>query len=175
MIKPYTQTTYETCLAVSLLQAIGEVNRKNEIDCIHHSLEYSKADFVIGHLDFIKKRFKATFKRYVNNRFYHLHLKRKNIPSTLKSINLRFIDAFIDKQPLLIIDTYYLGNGVHYPHWVTLLRKDKKSYTLFDPWDGKEKTLTTKQLSKALLSLRSKLNFCRQLLVSAQPLSSTSP
>lgn len=167
MIKPYAQTTYETCLAVSLLQAIGEANRKNEIDCIHHSLEYSKDDFVIGHLDFIKKRFHATFKRYVNNRFYHRRLKSKNIPSTFKHISLNFIDTLAHKQPLLLLDTYHLGNGVHYPHWVTLIKKDKKSYTLFDPWDGKEKTLNAKQFSKSLSSLRSKLNFCRQVLVRA--------
>jgi hypothetical protein len=60
MIQKYTQTTYETCLACSLLQAVDKIkpikiNRRIELEVINHSFKFSKDDFVVGHLDYIAK------------------------------------------------------------------------------------------------------------------------
>ena len=75
MVKRYTQTTYETCLACSLLQAVNKTNpitidQKTELEVINHSLRFSKDDFVSGHLDFIVKRFNVKIRRIVDNKLF---------------------------------------------------------------------------------------------------------
>ena len=166
MFQEYMQTTYETCLAVGLLQAIGaKITRKLELACIDHSLRYSKDDFVIGHLDFVRKKYRVSFQRFVDNKFYRRFLKGKGILSSLSKINTSFIDSQLAGRPILIIDTFYLGNMVHCSHWVAILSKENRCYELFDPGDGKPKTLPAKQLSREISSLRNRLNFCLQLLV----------
>ena len=58
---PYKQTTYETCLACCLLNAsTKKVNKKLELECINHSMNYSKDDFVSGHTDFVEKKFNVS-------------------------------------------------------------------------------------------------------------------
>lgn len=73
MIQKYKQTTYETCLACCLLQHVDRVKplkitQKLELDCFLHSLKFSREDFVIGHLDFIAKKFDVKIRRLVDNR-----------------------------------------------------------------------------------------------------------
>ena len=51
MIQKYTQTTYETCLACSLLQAVDKIKsvkitQKKELELINYSMKHSKDDFV---------------------------------------------------------------------------------------------------------------------------------
>ena len=73
MLQKYIQTTYETCLACSLLQAVDKIkpikiNQKIELEVINHSMKFSRDDFVIGHLDYIAKHFKVKIQRVVDNK-----------------------------------------------------------------------------------------------------------
>jgi len=175
MIQKYTQSTYETCLACCLLQAVDKVKsikitQKLELDCINHSFKFSKDDFVIGHLDFIAKKYnKVNIKRIVNNKPFYNYIKKIKSSSTInteiRKINLKLINQLLDKKPILYIDSYYLFKIHHYPHFITMLEKIGTRYKIFDTWDGEVKLIESKIIAKSIFSLRNHLKFCPQILI----------
>ncbi len=164
---PYTQTTYETCLACCLLSsATKKVTKKLELDCILHSMNYSKDDFVSGHTDFIKKKFGFGVTRYVGFPAFARYLRRKKLGSVeIANITLPFVDSLISKQPILLIDTKVLAAPIHYPHYVIVRKKKKINYEIYDPWDGKIKTVSAKKLRDGIRLLQKQLLMSPQLLV----------
>lgn len=174
MIQQYTQTTYETCLACCLLQAVDRVKpikliHTIELACINHSMSFSKDDFVIGHLDFITKKFNVGVERIVDNKLFYDYVKKiKSSPKIItrvQKIDLSLLNQLLDKKPILYIDSYYLFKVTHYPHFVTVLERVGTKYKIFDTWDGKEKLIEGRILSKAISSLRNHLRFCPQVLI----------
>jgi len=176
-MKRYTQTTYESCLACCLLQAVDrvkpiEINQKLELDCVNHSMKFSKEDFVIGHLDFIAKQYNIPFKRIVDNKQVHNYLKTlkfsKKIKTEVKKIDIKLIDKYIDKQPIIAIDFYYLLKAFpyHYPHFITVLGKKGDKYHIFDTWQGKERYIDREMLAEALYSLRDYILFSPEMIFS---------
>ncbi len=172
MIKEYTQTTYETCLAVSLLQAVGKINKKLELDCIIHSLKFSKDDFVVGHIDFIQNNFSVKITRLVDNKLFYNYLKDIKatdlIETKIVKIDLELIDNLLkNNKPILYLDSYCLFKITHSPHFVTVIDKIGNSYKIFDPWDGKFKEISSKIVLEGIESLRNHLKFCPQILLIA--------
>lgn len=177
MIQRYTQTTYETCLAVSLLQAVGnhlKIEPKLELDCLIYSLHFSKDDFVSGHLDFIAKRFPVSILRIVDNPTFYRFLKEIQTDVKVKNecnkITLELLDSLLQKSSVILyLDAYILFKVHHYPHFVTVLRKQGKSYLIFDPWQGKAKRISTKKLLDGISSLRNHLKFTPQIIIVGHP------
>ena len=174
MIKHYTQSTYETCLACCLFQAVNRfkklrISKQLELDCINHSLNNSKEDFVIGHLDFIVKKYNVSVKRIVDNKAYFDYLKKtkslKPIKTEVHRIDLNLINNLLHKKPILYIDAYYLFKVYHYPHFITILDKIGDDYKVFDTWDGKEKKVTKYTLAKSISSLRNHIKLCPQVIL----------
>ncbi|HLF55107.1 MAG TPA: hypothetical protein VI612_05305 [Candidatus Nanoarchaeia archaeon] len=140
------QSTFEGCLAVCLFRLIGlEVTPKKELACLVHSLKLSKWDFVKGHLDYISKNSNIKLKRHF--------CKKSNE-----------IDKILKNSPLILnIDDYMLRKVIHYPHFILIKKKVEGGYRIFDPWDGKNKFLNSKFLSRAIIELR-KLKFQPQVI-----------
>ncbi len=175
MIQKYTQSTYETCLACCLLQAVDKIiptkiTQKIELEVINHSFRFSKDDFVIGHLDYIAKKFNTNIFRIVDNRPFLNHITKiktsVKIKNKVRKINLKLIDSVLEEnQPIVYIDAYFLFGVYHAPHFITVLEKKNSQYKIFDTWDGKVKMIDSKTLSKAISSLRNHLKFCPQLII----------
>ncbi len=166
----YIQTTYETCLACCLLNEIKELNKENELNCIINSLKFSKKDFASGHLDFIAKKFNQKALRIVDNKYYFDNFIEKNISDLISikilKINLELIDKLIGKNKIITyLDSFYIQKEVHFPHFVTIIKKLENKYLIYDPWDGKEKLIEDKILNKAIISLRNLLKFCPQIII----------
>jgi len=54
MIQEYTQSTFESCLAVDLLNLTEtKISPKKERKVLDYALDYSKYHFTLGHLDFV--------------------------------------------------------------------------------------------------------------------------
>ncbi|RMD67494.1 hypothetical protein D6817_01470 [Candidatus Pacearchaeota archaeon] len=173
MLQKYTQTTYESCLACCLLQAVARVkplkiSKKLELACLLHSLKFSKHDFVIGHVDFIVKKFNVRVTRIVGSKRLFDHLKRKrsrNLSTKRKRIDLSLINKFLDKQPIVEMDVYHLYRTYHYPHFITILGKTGNKYKIFDTWDGKEKFVRSKTLANSISSLKNRLKLSPQMII----------
>ncbi len=165
MIQKYKQTTFETCLSCCLLQAVSQekITKKNELACINHAMNYSRNDFVIGHLDFIVKKFNVRIERIVDNKHFYSYIKK--IKTQVQKIDLRLIDRFIKKKPILYIDSIVLFHVYHYPHFITMLEKEGSKYKIFDVWDGEIKTIDAKIIAQGISSLRNKIKLCPQMLI----------
>jgi hypothetical protein len=168
------QLTCEGCSAFCLLKSIEKLksikfSKRLELDCLFYSLKFSKYDFVIGHLDFIVKRFDVNIIRIVDNKKFYNYVKKikssSKIKTEVKKINLKLINKFLNKHPILYIDSYYLFKVCHYPHFITILEKIGNKYKIFDPWEGKEKLIKSKVLAKSISSLRNHIKFCPQMII----------
>lgn len=164
---PYKQTTYETCLACCLLNAsTKKITKKLELECINHSMNFSKDDFVSGHTDFVEKKFNVSIKRYVGFPGYARFLRNKKLANpTVAKITRSFLDSLIDAKPIVLIDTKVLDAPIHYPHWIVIRSKKKTTYEIYDPWDGKIKNVPAKALGEGIRLLHEHLLMSTQLLV----------
>jgi hypothetical protein len=100
----YKQTTFETCLACCLLEKAGIRPTKHlEMKMIKHSLQFSRINFVAGHLDFMERAFSKKFKRLAG-----------------KKVTIRAVDSLIDKKPAVYVDCFMFRNW-HMPHFITVL------------------------------------------------------
>jgi hypothetical protein len=174
MIQKYTQTTYETCLAVSLLQAVDKIkpikiNQKIELEVINHSMKFSRDDFVAGHLDYITNHFNVNIQRIVDNKSFLNYINKiktsSKIANKVEKVTLQLIDETLKQnQPIVYIDAYTLFGYYHAPHFITVLEKQNNNYKIFDTWDGKTKTISGEKLSNAISSLRNHLKFAPQII-----------
>ncbi len=169
MFQKYTQTTYETCLACCLLQAVGNISRKLEMDCINHSMRFSKEDFVIGHLDFIARKFRVDISRIVDNMQFYDYVKKTRTSSRIRThaakIDTKLVRKLLEKKPIIYIDSYYLFRRYHYPHFVTVLAASGSRYRIFDTWEGKERLIEGRALAKSISSLRNHIKLCPQIML----------
>ncbi len=136
-----------------------------------HSLKTCKDDFVTGHLDFISKKFNVGIKRFVDNKPYFDFINSIGATESseieIEPINVNLVDMLLGKDacPILYIDSYFIYHVYHYPHFVTVLKKEKGDYSIFDTWDGKEKIMTEETMKKAIASLRDHIMMCPQIIL----------
>jgi hypothetical protein len=173
----YAQTTFETCLACCLLTEVRKlrkisINQKLELACINHAMKYTKEDFVLGHLDFVGKRFGANSLRIVEDAHFYRYLKRRkpSAKTTLlcKKIGISLIDHLLETGCVIVlIDNFVQARIFHCPHYITILEKDDKTkaYTIYDPWEGERREIPQKKLVRAIASLRSHLKMSPQLIM----------
>jgi len=166
-VKP--QHTYETCLAWSLLHLAGETSTlEKELELLLHSLKFTKKDFTIGHLEAVKDKFEK-IDLYIDSEFrYECNStaqlrKAKNISIHPCNVPAMVLDLFLDNEkalPLLLyIDAFFIYKQFHYPHYMVVLGRKDKKVRILDPWDGKEKELSEKELLQGMLLLSEHLGF----------------
>jgi hypothetical protein len=132
-------------------------------------MKFSKEDFVIGHLDYIVKKFHVAVERFVDDEQFFNYIKSikssKRIKTKVHKIGLKFVDKLLAKSPLILyIDAFYLFGVCHYPHFITVLEKKGKKYRIFDTWEGKGRNMDAKKLSKSVSSLRNRIKLCPQVI-----------
>ena len=137
---------------------------------MNYALKFSKLNWVAGHLDFVAKKFNVKLQWCVDNkRFYSLAKKlplSKNVSLKQNKITLRLINEKLRFAPVIVyVDDWILRRTVHYPHFTIILGEKNAKCKIFDPWDGKEKLVEAKLLTKGITSLRNHLKFCPQVIV----------
>ena len=165
----YAQSTFETCLAVDLLQLTGKkISKKEELKTINYALNFSKDNFTIGHLDFIAKNYDLKLDFYVDNKWFLNFINKFKFSDKIKvihkKIDLKLIDKQIKISPVIVyVDSFALWKITHAPHFIIVIKKDQ-NYQIYDPWDGKIKEITSNTLSKGIISLRNLLKYCPQMI-----------
>lgn len=167
-IQKYAQTTFETCLAVDLLQLTGKkISKAQELKVINYAMNFSKDNFTIGHLDFIARNYNLGLDFYVDNKRFLNFIKKfkfsKRIKVFHKKIDLRLINALIKVSPVVVyVDSFVLWKISHTPHFIIVIRRTKDGYKIFDPWDGKIRAIKPDVLAKGIINLRNLLKYCPQ-------------
>jgi hypothetical protein len=153
-----------------LLQAANQKPTKAlEIKALTHSLHYSKDDYTAGNLDFVIKNFGVKITRIVHFKRYIEYLKSIKHPKTeLKHerIDLKTIDKYLTKSPIILyIDSFPLFKIGHCPHFITVIEKIGTKYKIFDNWEGKLRTISSKTLMESVNLLKNHLRFCPQIII----------
>ena len=175
MIQAYTQTTYESCLACCLLQGVDRtipitITRQDEFECLLYSLRFSKEDFVLGHLEFVAQRFNMNTTRFVEGNGLYRRVREMECSALIETrqadIDAQLLEDLVERAPVITyLDAFHLFGCYHFPHFVTVLRRHRNAYVIFDTWDGFEKRVTANRLWAAIDSLRTHLRFSPQLVL----------
>lgn len=167
----YRQTTVESCLAVALLQLIRlkkgiPITQKRELDLLFAALRYTRQDFVVGHLEWLRKRFGGKWLRIVQFPAYARYIARisgKNTEVKSAIIDGESLERRLEQGPIaVLLDDYVLFRIFHYPHWVVLLRKERNNFVAFEPWDGKIIKISNKKIDVGIRLLRRHLRWSPQ-------------
>ncbi|HLD73137.1 MAG TPA: hypothetical protein VJA23_06160 [Candidatus Nanoarchaeia archaeon] len=170
MIQEYTQSTFESCLAVDLLNLTEtKISPKKERKVLDYALDYSKYHFTLGHLDFVATEFKVGLDYYIDNKLFFNFTKQFRFSGKInlfqEKIDLRLIDKLIKTSPVIVyLDAFVIWKITHAPHFIIVIENSRKGYKIYDPWDGKIRLINSTVLSKAIISLRNLLKYCPQLI-----------
>jgi hypothetical protein len=173
-IQNYAQTTFETCLAVDLLQLTEKnISKSEELKIINYALNFSKDNFTIGHLDFVAKNYNLRFDFYVDNNWFFNFINKFKFSNKInvihKKIDLNLINNQIKISPVIVyVDSFALWKITHAPHFIIVIQQTKEGYKIYDPWDGKIKVISSDTLSKGIINLRNLLKYCPQLIQKKQ-------
>lgn len=169
-IQNYAQATFETCLAVDLLQLTEKkISKEAELKTINYALNFSKDNFTIGHLDFIAKNYGLKLDFYVDNIWFFKYISKFKFSDKInvihKKIGLSLINNQLKISPVIVyVDSFALWKITHAPHFIIVIQQTKEGYKIYDPWDGKIKTISSGTLSKGIINLRNLLKYCPQLI-----------
>ena len=138
------------------------VNDSEELKILIDGLTFTKNDYSTGQLVYICKKYGVFVEQYIDYPTFHKFLLKLKLPKNLKLVNKRIDKRFLKEKtkrsPIIIyVDKYYLDGIYHYSHFVILESLDNKNAVVFDPWDGKEKSIKTQILIRSIQSLRNKL------------------
>ncbi len=160
-MNPYKQSTYETCLAVSLLHILDIVpNRKKEIEIWQKGWNFN---FLEGQLNAVADQYSISLNVFINSKTYSDYIQsyvHPNIHVIHQKIESKFIFK-LAKENLIIVylDNYFLQKRIHAPHFVVVLGTTAKSVKIFDPWGGRKKLISQNTLKKSIESLQTYLQF----------------
>lgn len=169
-IQNYAQTTFETCLAVDLLQLTEKkISKDAELRIINYAMNFSKDNFTIGHLDFVAKNYSLEFDFYVDNNWFLNFIKKFKFSNKInifhKKIDLNLINNLIKISPVIVyVDSFALWKITHAPHFIIVIQQTKEGYKIYDPWDGKIRAISSDVLLKGIIDLRNLLKYCPQLI-----------
>lgn len=169
-IQNYTQTTFETCLSVDLLQFTEEkISKEVELKTVNYAMNFSKNNFTIGHLDFIAKNFSLGLDFYVDNNWFLNFINKFKFSDRIKvfhkKIDLNFINSQVNISPIIVyVDSFALWKITHAPHFIIVIEQTREGYKIYDPWDGNIREISSKTLSKGIINLRNLLKYCPQII-----------
>ncbi len=157
----YKQSTYETCLAVSLLHILDIVpNRKKEIEIWRKGWNFN---FLEGQLNAVVGQYSVSLNVFVGSKIYGEYLCShvySNIHIIHQKIDSKFIFCLVKEKPIIVyLDNYFLQKKLHAPHFVVVLESTQKCLKIFDPWDGREKLISLNTFQKGVKSLETYLKF----------------
>lgn len=167
-MKIYRQTTYETCLACCLLMLIREnYSRAKEISIWENGwgvLDFGRRfNFMIAQVSYVAKNYRKGFKIYIEEKNYYRELVKKK-PYRIEIFNVKIdinlISKLIKENILIVyVDNFYLRKRNHSPHFILVIKQNKKSFLIGDPLRGRKIYVSKKVLIRAIRSLKNHLAF----------------
>ena len=179
-IKPYIQTTYETCLPSCLIMLLSlRSNPEEEIEIWRHgwSFERKYCTYVIGQLNYVASKWGVHFELIIENKgdyYINEKLALPQIKTRNSKIDLELIKKNLGFGPVILyVDSYYIPKYInksyhsppeyiksfyHYPHFILILSL-KRRIKIIDSLDGKVKFIKKGAIKNAIASLRSPLSF----------------
>lgn len=164
-----------------LLQLLNnkKVPDSYELKLLEYSLKYGRENIARGHLEKFVKDYKININWYADSKIFFDFVSKMKLPKKVylinEKINLKLIDRLVERPIILYLDRFYLWKRkwglyyrYHYPHFVIVTRKEGNFYEIIDPDDGIMRKITSKSLSKSIISLRNYLYISPQIVCSPE-------
>lgn len=162
-MKPYQQTTAQSCLAVCLLQLYGKTpSQEEELKLLYKGL-FDRKNYLMGILSSFARRYPDTaVKVYVDNKYYCKELSDQYYTKNIQFVCAKVSKVLIDRiLPVVIeIDLHTFGTWEHSPHFIVVKSSTKQFYTILDSLPGKKSRIGKKHIEKSIYQLRNIVRFC---------------
>lgn len=166
-LKPYEQTTGESCLPVCLLIIGATVSQEVEMQLLIDGVKRHKESYALGIAEAFSDCFPYQVSMSIGNKGFCNYLKKlqrsRQVLLNYREITLELIDA-AEVPYILYVDSHLFGSYVHAPHFIIVEKRRRSKYKIIDPWTGKKQWITKHLLVQSVNSLREYLNYCPLLM-----------
>lgn len=156
-MKPYKQTTYETCLPSCLISLCGlPANEENEIEIWKHGWKFDR--YVVGQLGFVSEKFSKKFRLTIENQNYADYVRKfvsGNVEIVSEKIDISSLKKRLEKAPAIVyLDDFALHGLNHVPHFVLVTAFGENNNALImDPYEGKYVKYPSKAITRGMTLL----------------------
>ncbi len=163
-MKPYKQTSSQSCLSVCLLLAIDDdITPKKELELLYEGLQTTDPYAVSVIMAFVEK-YKKNVAVHVDNNYYRAELNEKygtkHISILYSKVDATLLESL--KLPYIVyLETHTLLNTWDYsPHFVIVESITDNFFTIIDPSTGKRMRIGKKKLVESIATLRNRIHYC---------------
>lgn len=159
-IKPYKQTSCESCLPVCLLLlSEGETNQEKELSLLFAGLKGLRDSYAFGILEAFVSSYARPVTLFVDNKYFTNFLRKNNYSSLINIVN-KPVNLDFETPSIVYLDSQVLGGYSHAPHFVIIEKMVGDVCYIIDPWEGKRKRVKKEKLTEAIKSLKYYLKYC---------------
>ena len=164
-MKPYKQTSSQSCLSVCLLTCIDQdINVNNELELLYEGLKTTDPYSVSVIRAFVKK-YGKNVNIYVDNNYYRteLHDKfgTKQISFIYEKITQKFLERLVSPPYIVYINTNtLLGTWDYSLHFVIVESITDKFFSIIEPATGKRMKVSKKKLLESITVLKDRVHYC---------------
>ena len=163
-MKPYKQTSSQSCLSVCLLTCIDQdINVDKELELLYEGLKTTDPSSVSVVRSFVRK-YGRNVKVYVDNNYYRTELHEKygtkKISFTHEKINQRFLEKLETPYIVYLNTNTLLGTWDYSPHFVIVESMTDKFFSIIEPGSGKRMKVNKKKLLESITVLKDRVHYC---------------
>lgn len=163
-MKPYKQTSSQSCLSVCLLLHNNEnISRDEELGLLYEALKTTDPYAIATTRAFVKN-YKKHISIHVDNNYFFRELQGKYEEKNLSFFHNKINAAFLDNLSLpyiVHVNTHSLLNTWDYsPHFVVVKSMTKDFFTIVEPATGTLMKIKKSKLVESISTLRERIHYC---------------
>ncbi|KXK10419.1 MAG: Peptidase C39 family protein [Microgenomates bacterium OLB23] len=163
-MKPYKQTSSQSCLSVCLLTCINQdINVEKELELLYEGLKTTDP-YSISVVRAFAKKYGKKATVYVDNNYYRkeLHEKyaSKNISFTYERVDVKLLEKLEVPYIVYLNTNTLLGTWDYSPHFVVVESVTDKFFNIIEPAAGKRMKVSKKKLFESIAVLKDRVHYC---------------
>ena len=162
-MKPYKQTSSQSCLSVCLLLHNNkDIAREEELGLLYEAIKTTDPYAISITRTFVKNYGKLV-SIHVDNSYFFRELQSKYEEKNLSFFHSKINAAFLDNLSLpyiVYINTHTLDTWDYSPHFVVVESMTKEFFTIIEPATGRLMKIKKSKLIESIATLRERLHYC---------------
>ena len=163
-MKPYKQTSSQSCLSVCLLTCIGQdITVDKELELLYEGLKTTDPYSVSVIRAFVKK-YGKNVNVYVDSNYYQTELREKYGTTQISFIHTKISQQFLEKleAPYIVYlnTNTLLGTWDYSQHFVIIESTSDMFFIIIEPATGKRMKVSKKKLLESIAVLKDRVHYC---------------
>lgn len=163
-MKPYKQTSSQSCLSVCLLLHINDdITQDRELELLYEGLKTTDP-YAVSVISAFVKKYMKNIVVHVDNNYYCLELQDKyqsnNVSFVYSKVNITFLEGLPPPYIVYLNTHTLLGTWDYSPHFVTIESITERFFTILEPATGKRMKVSKKKLIESISVLRDRVHYC---------------